>query len=139
VIDCGRSWRCDKLISCGCSTSNLFFVGIAGGGELLVFFMLTFFTSVVSYVFFSSWFNERTSSVFFRLPDSPLFLVTRFACGLSFRVLCAGSLTLLFISLVAFCVICFLLMSFFVEFRVGSVFLPSASLSVSPIFLFILF
>jgi hypothetical protein len=48
-----------------------------------------------------------------RLPDSPLFLVTRFGCGLSFLVLCAESLTLLLISLVVFSVIIFRLMAFF--------------------------
>jgi hypothetical protein len=138
VIDCGWSWRWDKLVSCGCSTSNLFFVGIASA-RASCFFMFSFFSSVAYYVLFSSWLNERISiSVFFRLPDSPLFLVTRFGCRLSFRVLWEGSLTLLFNSLVVFCVICFLLVAFFVEFRVVR-FLPSASLSVSPIFLFILF
>jgi hypothetical protein len=89
---------------------------------------------------FSSWFSERSSSVFSRLPASPLVLVTRFVCGLSFRVFCAVSLTLLLISLIVFCVIIFRLMAFFVEFKEGSVFLLSASLSMSPIFfLFILF
>jgi hypothetical protein len=109
-------------------------------GESFSFFFIFSFFSTVAPCVFSSWFSERSSSVFSRLPASPLVLVTRFVCGLSFRVFCAVSLTLLLISLIVFCVIIFRLMAFFVEFKEGSVFLLSASLSMSPIFfLFILF
>jgi hypothetical protein len=68
-------------------------------------------------VLFSFWFSERSpSSVFSRLPASPLILVNRSGCGLSFRVFCAESFTLLLISLVDVCVIIFHLMAFFVVY-----------------------
>jgi hypothetical protein len=116
-----------------------FLLKLLMGESFSFFFIFSFFSTVASCVLFSSWFSERSSSVFSRLLASPLVLVTRFVCGLSFRVFCAESFTLLLISLIVFCVIIFRLMAFFVEFKEGSVFLLSASLSMSPIFFFIYF
>ena len=126
------------MVSCVCNTSNLFFVGITGEGGLLVVFMVLLSLTVGSCVLFSSWIRTRSSSVFSGLSGSLLDLPTSFGCGLSFRVFCAESLMLMLFSLSVFGEIAFLLLVFFVGITEGSVFLLSASLSMSPIFLFIL-
>ena len=130
-IDFGWSCSWDKLDSYACRTSNLFFVGIAVGGQLLVCFMFSFFSQYASCVSFSSWVMLSWLLYVF------LFLFTRFGGGLSFRVFCAESLMLLLLSLVIFWFDIFLLIPCFVGFMAGSASLISISLSLSSIFLFV--
>ena len=94
-IDFGWPCSCDKLGSCDCRTSNLFFVGITVGWELLFCFMFSFFSQYASCVSVSSSFILSWLLYF-------LFLLTRFGGGLSFRVFCAAGLMLLLLSLVVF-------------------------------------
>jgi hypothetical protein len=127
----GPGCGCDLLESWYCNSSNLFLIGILEKEAVFVGFMISLFPV------FSSWVGSLFPSKLSWLPSNSLVLVTRFGCGLSFRVFCAESFRLL-MSIVVFYGIIFLLIALFVEFMAGSAFLLSVSLSLSPIFLFII-
>jgi hypothetical protein len=127
----GPGCGCCLLESWYCNTSNLFLIGILESEAVFLCFMVSPFPV------FSSWVGSLSSSTFSWLPSDSLVLVTRFGCGLSFRVFCAESFTLL-MSIDVFCGFIFLLIAFFVEFMADSAFLLSISFSLSPIFLFII-
>jgi hypothetical protein len=127
----GPGCGCDLLESWYCNTSNLFLIEILENEAVFVGFMVSLFPV------FSSWVGSLFPSELSWLPSNSLVLVARFGCGLSFRVFCAESFRLL-TSIVVFCGIIFLLIALFVEFMAGSAFLLSVSLSLSPIFLFII-